>query len=110
MWPIKKQVLDFSSYIIGIIFIGLGFLIKAFPGLIAGYNTLSDEEKKNVDVDGLSTYGRNCLVGIGLGIMIAVFALQLLQKMTYANYVVFPIILVGMIAMIVGSQKYDHNS
>ncbi len=101
--------MEFSSYIIGIIFIGLGFLIKAFPGLIAGYNTMSDEEKKNIDVEGLGTYGRNCLVGIGLAIIIAIGVLNLLELSYYAEYAFFPIVLVGMIAMIVGSQKYDHN-
>ena len=31
--------------------IGSGFLVKRFPNLIAGYNTMSIERKKNVDID-----------------------------------------------------------
>jgi len=30
----------------GLIFIAIGILIKLFPNLIAGYNTLSQREKK----------------------------------------------------------------
>ena len=102
--------MDISSYIIGFVFIGLGFLIKAFPGLIAGYNTMSSEDKKNVDIDGLSSFGRKCLIGIGLTMLVAVAVFDFLNKESFSNYVFFPIILVGMIALIVGSQKYDHNN
>ncbi|MDY0359806.1 MAG: DUF3784 domain-containing protein, partial [Bacteroidales bacterium] len=52
--------------IMGLLFIGLGFLVKAYPGLIAGYNTLSPEKKKNVDIDGLSRYIRNGLIIMGM--------------------------------------------
>jgi hypothetical protein len=100
---------DISSYIMGFVFIGLGFLVKAAPGLIAGYNTLSKEEKKNVDIEGLSSYARNCLIGIGLTMLIALGVLDLLNQSGYSSYVFFPIILVGMILLIVGSQKFDHN-
>mgnify|MGYP000142903666 CR=1 FL=1 len=101
--------MDISSYIIGFVFIGLGFLVKAFPGLIAGYNTLSDAEKKNVDVSGLSSFVRNCLIGIGLAMFMAIGILDVIHKSSYSSFVFFPIILVGMIVLIVGSQKYDHN-
>lgn len=101
--------MDLSSYIMGFVFIGLGFLVKAFPGLIAGYNTMSDNEKKNVDLDGLSSYARNSLIGIGLTMLCAIGALDFLNKSSYSSYAFFPIILVGMIVLIVGAQKYDHN-
>jgi hypothetical protein len=41
-----------------LILIAFGFLVKLFPNLIAGYNTLPADKKKNVDVDGLSTLMR----------------------------------------------------
>ena len=34
----------------------LGILVRFFPNLIAGYNTMSAEQKKNVDVKGLSRF------------------------------------------------------
>ena len=93
----------------GFVFIGLGFLVKAVPSLMAGYNTMSDEEKKNVDINGLSSYARNCLIGIGLTVLMAIGALDLLNKSSFSNYLFFPIILVGMVVLIVGAQKFDHN-
>ena len=47
------------------ILIGLGVLVKRFPILIAGYNTMSKEEKMNVDVKGLSAFMCYSLVGMG---------------------------------------------
>jgi hypothetical protein len=38
---------------LGLFFIGLGFLENKFPMMIAGYNTLSEEEREKVDTVGL---------------------------------------------------------
>lgn len=48
------------------ILIALGVLIKRFPQLIAGYNTMSKEEKKSVDIKGLSTFMCYSFVGMGI--------------------------------------------
>lgn len=61
--------------ILGLFFIGVGFAVKALPDLIAGYNTLSKEQKKNVDIAGLSTHMRNSLVVMGLLIIIGYYLL-----------------------------------
>jgi len=53
----------------GLSLIGIGFLVKAFPVLIAGYNTIPKDKKKNVDVKGLSTLICNVLIIIGLTII-----------------------------------------
>ena len=37
-------------------------LVKRFPMLISGYNTLPKEKRKNVDIDGLSSFMRRHLV------------------------------------------------
>jgi len=42
--------------IIGLFFIGIGFIVKYQPDLIAGYHTMSHEKKKNVDIAGLSAF------------------------------------------------------
>ncbi len=46
--------METTVLITAFILIGLGVLVKRFPILIAGYNTMSKEEKMNVDVKGLS--------------------------------------------------------
>jgi tRNA 2-selenouridine synthase SelU len=40
----------------GLFLIIIGFAIVKYPTLIAGYNTMSEERKKKVDVDGLSSW------------------------------------------------------
>ena len=57
-------------------------LVKRFPMLISGYNTLPKEKRKNVDIDGLSSFMRRHLVIIG-GLLIlftAEFNLQMQQN------------------------------
>ena len=60
--------MDILHVIVGLFLIGLGFLVKSSPDLIAGYNTMPEEKKKNVDIDGLSTYMRNAMVAMGMSI------------------------------------------
>ncbi|NLN37879.1 MAG: DUF3784 domain-containing protein, partial [Bacteroidales bacterium] len=74
--------------IMGLLFIGLGFLVKAYPGLIAGYNTLSPEKKKNVDIDGLSRYIRNGLIIMGMVIMAGYLLFRWAGWPTLANMVI----------------------
>ena len=45
----------------------LGISVRFFPNLIAGYNTMSAEQKKNVDVKGLSRFMCLSLAAIGIG-------------------------------------------
>ena len=45
----------------------LGILVRFFPNLIVGYNTMSAEQKKNVDVKGLSRFMCSSLAAIGIG-------------------------------------------
>ena len=59
--------------IYGLFFIGIGFAVKAVPDLIAGYNTMTKEQKEQVDIKGLSTHLRNSLVGMGLLIIICYY-------------------------------------
>lgn len=54
------------NLIVGGFLILMGFLVKKFPDMIAGYNTMSEEQKKNVNVEGLSSMMRNAMVLMGL--------------------------------------------
>ena len=58
--------MDYVSIGIGLLLIGSGFLVKKYPSLIAGYNTMSEEQQKNVDIEGLSTLMRNSFIFMGL--------------------------------------------
>ena len=55
------------------ILIGLGVLMKRFPMLIAGYNTLTEEEKEKIDTKGLSTFMCYSFVGMGIAPLIVYY-------------------------------------
>ena len=95
--------------ITGLIFIGLGFLIRAFPGMIAGYNTMPADKKKNVDIEGLSRYVRNVMILMGLGTIVFYLVFLWLGWTYMANMVIFMVVLVGSMVLFLTSQKYDHN-
>jgi len=94
---------------LGLFFIGLGFLVKAFPDLIAGYNTMSKEQKANVDIQGLSSFMRNVLIVIGLVIIAGNFLLHLVGFPMIASSLTFIVPFVGIAFFIVKAPKFDHN-
>ena len=87
----------------------MGFLVKSYPNLISGYNTLSPEKKKNVDIKGLSTYLRNGLVLIGLATIIIPTVFFWTGLILLANISMLAIILLGVLAIVILSQKFDRN-
>jgi hypothetical protein len=101
--------MEYSIFLTGILFIGVGFLVKAFPNILAGYNTMSKKEKANVDIENLSSFARNSLVGVGIALIFAELVMHFLSVTDWADYVNFPIIIGGVIFMLIGAQKYDHN-
>ena len=97
------------NIIIGFIFIGLGFLVKASPELIAGYNTMSKDKKKNVDINGLSTFLRNGLITIGLTIIVGFGFFKLIGFNMIANSMMSISILVGTTLLVINTRRFDHN-
>jgi hypothetical protein len=95
---------------LGLFFIGFGFLLKAFPDLIAGYNTMTKEQKANVDIRGLSTFMRNVLIVIGLVIIAGNFLLRLVGFPLIASSLTFVVPFVGIAFLLVKAQKFDHNN
>ena len=100
----------FAESLTGIILIICGILVKKYPNLIAGYNTLSEAEKKKIDIKHLSGFMRNCLIIIGAVSIIVTIALYFIGvKNTYRFMVTTGIVVIGLIYMLVQgtSKKYD---
>ena len=101
------QIIEFINIITGLVIIGCGYAVKSNPDLIAGYNTMSEAEKKKVDVEGLSTAMKKNLIVQG----VIIIALSILFKLFRVN-VMFPIflitvvVLIGCGVLIVTSRKY----
>ena len=70
---IKFTKMLFVELITGIILIICGFLVKINPNLIAGYNSMSDDEKKKIDMTKISIFMYKSLISIGVLIIIIGF-------------------------------------
>lgn len=101
--------MDILILIVGLFMIGIGFLVKSAPDLIAGYNTMPKDKKKNVDIEGLSTYMRNGLITIGLSIIIGYYLFKWIGFTTIANSMILIVTLVGVTILLINAQRFDHN-
>ena len=100
--------METTVLITAFILIGLGVLVKRFPILIAGYNTMSKEEKENVDVKGLSTFMCYSLVGMGTVPLLTYYACLGVGHADWASYcILLPILYIPY--LIIKANKFDHN-
>jgi len=93
-----------------ILFITLGVLVKYHKAywLISGYNTMSPEKRKNVDVLGLSKF--ICKMSFVLAaIMLIALVFSVLGKET-VSVLVFALIVPVSIIIIIKAQTYDGNT
>lgn len=106
--------MDYVSLVIGT-FVAImlsvsGFAMKHHKAywLIAGYNTMSEEDKKNVDITNLAKLMANSLFVIsGITFMASVF---MFFNQTLAGLVLFSLIIPVSIYLIVRAQAYDGNT
>lgn len=93
------------------IFVLLGLLVRKYPKLIAGYNTMSSERQKLVDVKGLTAFMCRTFCIIGL-LVVLVYYLLLWGGMAEMAAVLVSVIAVpvlGSVVMVAGAQRYDHG-
>jgi len=101
--------MDILNLIVGLFMIGIGFLVKSAPDLIAGYNTMPKDKKKNVNIEGLSSFMRNGLIAIGLSIIIGYYFFKWIGLIMIANSMIFIVTLVGATILVINAQRFDHN-
>jgi len=101
--------MDILNIIVGLFMIGIGFLVKSTPSLIAGYNTMSDDKKKNVDIVGLSTYMRNSLIIIGLSIIAGYYLFKWIGFAVIADSMILIVTIIGVLIMVINAQRFDKN-
>ena len=87
----------------------LGILVRFFPNLIAGYNTMSAEQKKNVDVKGLTRFMCLSLAAIGIGWIALGMLAGNLGGEKWVLAVDFLWLPAGCVFLLVKAQKYDRN-
>ena len=74
--------------ITAILFIAFGILIKygKMYFLIAGYNTMSKEEKEKYDIEGVATVFKNVMFGMAFIIILGDFIGDLTENDNLVNY------------------------
>ena len=91
-----------------LVIIGIMIKYKKAYWLISGYNTMSAEKKKNVDIEGLGKFTANiCFVIAGL---IFVAAILIFIGKAPASLIVFALIIPIAIYSLIKAQQYDGNS
>jgi uncharacterized membrane protein len=101
----------FSSFLIGVILIICGFLVKKHPNLIAGYNTLSEDDKEKVDIENLSSMMKRALITIGtLTIVMGLIMSIIKVKEHYGLLITSSIVVLGVIIMIITAKKFNKKS
>ncbi len=88
-----------------------GFLVKEYPDLIAGYNTLSKEDKEKVDIKNLSLMMKRSLIIIGALIIVMGLIMNFIKvKEQYGLLITSTITILGVIIMIISAQKFNKKS
>lgn len=101
--------MDIVNILVGIFMIGIGFLVKSSPNLIAGYNAMSWEEKQNVKIGKLSTFIRNSFIVMGTTIVLGYYAFKYVGFLLLADSMILIITLSGVAIMIISAKKFDIN-
>ncbi|WP_341215424.1 DUF3784 domain-containing protein [uncultured Wocania sp.] len=96
----------FVETLVGLIFIICGILVKKYPNLIAGYNSMSKEEKKKIDIKKFSTFLHNGLIITGALVIIVRVVFYFLEvTLLYRLVVVTIIIVFGLLYTLSNSNK-----
>lgn len=96
----------YGSFIMAVILILTGLIVKNNPDLITGYNTLSKEEKEKVDTDKLTQMARNYLVTIGISVLIVEVVLSLLDVPENTRlYLICGIVVIGVVLLSIQSNR-----
>lgn len=92
--------------LMGLFLMLTGWAVVKFPLLIAGYNTMSKEQKEKVDAKGASRMMRKTFVLMGLGVIAIPYLLQVAGFRIVTELVPVAVILPGVCYMLYQSQKY----
>lgn len=93
------------------LFVLLGLLVRKYPKLIAGYNTMSPERQKLVDVKGLKAFMCRSFCIIGLLVLLVYYLLLWggMAEMAAVLVSIIAVSVVGSVVMVAGAQRYDHG-
>ena len=96
--------------VVGLLFALLGVLIRHFKwySLISGYNTMSGERKKQVDIEALGNFMGNCLFLIARLQFLGAYLLYI--NIPEASQIIPLAVVALIIYMLFNAQKYDSGA
>ncbi len=95
---------------VGLFYIIAGILVKKFPILLAGYNTMSDKEKAKINIKRLTNFIMITYIIIGLIIMCSYFIFcNLLNKPELNSTFIHVCIPISFVILLIGSPFYGKN-
>ena len=71
--------IDIINYFLGIIFIILGFAVSNNPNLIAGYNTMTNEKRRNFNITSFKHFLKTTLIAAGFFVIVGNFLFFLIS-------------------------------
>lgn len=101
--------MEIFRLIFGLSIIGIGFILKKYPNLISGYSTMSEEKRKNVDIESVSTVMKKGMIIIGTVMIIGANICSWLGLPTLADIFLIGPLLIGVLILQILVQKYDKN-
>lgn len=91
--------------LVGLSFIGLGFLVVKYPMLISGYNTMSKENRKKVDIRKVSLLIRKSFIMIGVIIIAGAFLLNGVGWKNWISLLMIATLLCGPLILMIRMQR-----
>jgi hypothetical protein len=103
------DILDIIVIAFAVLWVGVGLFVKKYPRLIAGYNTMSEDELKNVDIQAVGRLMCRGFLWMAAAMVVLYFPFKLLGMETVAMVAWLAPIFVGIPIVLFVVQKYDKN-
>ncbi|MDH6311917.1 hypothetical protein M2137_000676 [Parabacteroides sp. PFB2-10] len=87
--------------IIGLFFIGLGFMLHKWPMLISGYNTMPKEQRDKIDIKAIARIMRACFAGMGGILIVMPFLFDLIGLSSWKDSLLLVVVFGGIAIMMV---------
>jgi len=77
----------------GLFLMILGVLVKKYPNLLAGYNTMPESKKKEIDIEKVSAISRNGMVLSGAAVIDVSIIMCFLETPAITQVIIFTLII-----------------
>ncbi|MGM0944273.1 MAG: DUF3784 domain-containing protein [Bacteroidota bacterium] len=97
------------SIISGVIFLTVGLIIRVYPNILAGYNSLSQKERENTERNGLPFYGFLLFTVMGVIYLLSYVLSIWLENPKLSSGITLIVTLTGLIFAVVGGNLLISN-